>query len=102
MPLQQGMKPETNTARIGHTDDSVRIPNPDLAPIAEPRPEPSESTSGTVIGPVVTPAESQAMLSAATVSLRVRDGCGRQQTVGAWTHLVNSSSAKCVTVAVIA
>ena len=71
LPLQQGMKPETNTARIGHTDDSVRIPNPDLAPIALPRPEPSESTSGTVIGPVVTPAESQAMLFAATVSLRV-------------------------------
>jgi hypothetical protein len=47
---------------IGATEAHVRIPNPSWAFFAVEKPMPIESTNGTVTGPVVTPAESHAML----------------------------------------
>jgi hypothetical protein len=53
---------ETATVMIGATEAHVRIPKPSCAFFAFENPMPIESTNGTVTGPVVTPAESQAML----------------------------------------
>ena len=47
---------------IGATDAHVRIPKPSCAFLAFEKPMPSDRTKGTVTGPVVTPALSQAML----------------------------------------
>lgn len=46
---------------IGATDAHVRIPNPSSAFFAFEKPMPTDRTKGTVTGPVVTPALSQAM-----------------------------------------
>ena len=44
------------TLIIGPIDAMHKIPNPSAASVALPNPSPMASTSGTVIGPVVTPA----------------------------------------------
>jgi hypothetical protein len=54
-------KSEKSTTMIGATDAHVRIPNPSCAFLAFEKPMPRDRTNGTVTGPVVTPALSQAM-----------------------------------------
>lgn len=50
----------SNTEMIGETDMIVRMPKPSVDFTASENPMPMERTKGTVTGPVVTPAESQA------------------------------------------
>lgn len=50
----------SNTEMIGETDMIVRMPKPSVDLTASENPMPMERTNGTVTGPVVTPAESQA------------------------------------------
>ncbi len=50
----------SNTEMIGETDMIVRMPKPSVELTASENPIPMERTKGTVTGPVVTPAESQA------------------------------------------
>jgi hypothetical protein len=54
-------KPESSTAMMGKTEPMVTTPNASAAPARWPMPSPAAMTSGTVMGPVVTPAQSQAM-----------------------------------------
>src|SRR5262249_2543805 len=56
----------SSTLMIGPIEASARMPKPSIACVALPRPRPIASTSGTVIGPVVTPALSQATLTKAS------------------------------------
>ena len=46
---------------MGKTEPMVTTPNASAAPARWPMPSPAAMTSGTVMGPVVTPAQSQAM-----------------------------------------
>ena len=55
--------PISNTARIGQILAIDKIPKPSVADTAFPKPRPIAKTSGTVTGPVVTPALSQATLT---------------------------------------
>jgi len=55
-------RPNSSTLRMGQMLESVRSPKPSRLRAAMLRPEPRLSTSGTVTGPVVTPALSQPML----------------------------------------
>jgi hypothetical protein len=52
-----------STVIMGDTDAQASMPKPSSAPTAVEKPMPVESTNGTVTGPVVTPAESQAMVA---------------------------------------
>src|SRR3972149_1083246 len=52
--------PVPRTERIGQMEAMARMPKPSSAPTAPPKPRPMVSTRGTVTGPVVTPALSQA------------------------------------------
>mmetsp|Transcript_45801 Transcript_45801/g.71770 ORF Transcript_45801/g.71770 Transcript_45801/m.71770 type:complete len:99 (+) Transcript_45801:339-635(+) len=54
------ISPIANTETIGHTEANDKIPKPSVASRALPNPNPNDITRGTVTGPVVTPAESQA------------------------------------------
>ena len=54
------------------TEAHVRMPKPSEAAAAFEKPMPMESTKGTVTGPVVTPAESQAMLVKSSLANTVR------------------------------
>ncbi|MNR01221.1 hypothetical protein D3C85_1170190 [compost metagenome] len=61
----------------GPTDAMQRIPKPSTALVALPSPRPMASTSGTVIGPVVTPALSQATLTNSSVEKNVSTTANR-------------------------
>ena len=62
--VRETMKPTLNTVMIGPTEASARIPKPSVTPgTLAPIPRPIASTSGTVIGPVVTPALSHPKLT---------------------------------------
>jgi hypothetical protein len=54
-------KPESRTARMGKTEAMVTTPKASATPARWPMPRPAAMTSGTVMGPVVTPPQSQAM-----------------------------------------
>ena len=64
-----------STAMIGAAEAAVKIPKPSSARVAFLKPIPRESTKGTVTGPVVTPALSQAMLvkSSGVKKVKTRD-----------------------------
>ena len=64
--------PIESTATIGQMLASERIPNPSIADTALPSPRPIASTNGTVTGPVVTPALSQATLTNSSVEKIVK------------------------------
>ena len=57
---------------MGQTEAMANIPNPSTTPIWLPIPNPIASTKGTVTGPVVTPALSQAMFTNSSVEAHVR------------------------------
>ena len=62
---------------IGPIDAMARIPNPSTAWVALPKPSPMANTSGTVIGPVVTPALSQATLTNSSLDTTVSASASR-------------------------
>ena len=64
--------PIVSTATIGQMLASESIPNPSMADTALPSPSPIASTNGTVTGPVVTPALSQATLTNSSVEKIVK------------------------------
>ena len=57
------ISPVLSTAIIGQILAKDKIPNPSIADTASPKPRPIAKTSGTVTGPVVTPALSHAILT---------------------------------------
>jgi len=62
---------------MGQTDAQARIPKPSSARTALEHPTPMERTNGTVTGPVVTPAESHAMLMKSSFVKAVRQSATR-------------------------
>ncbi|MNP57685.1 hypothetical protein D3C76_1525320 [compost metagenome] len=62
---------------MGPTDAMQRMPKPSTAWVALPSPNPMARTSGTVIGPVVTPALSQATLTNSSVEKNVSTTANR-------------------------
>ncbi len=57
--LQSAWIPNMHTEMIGNADASARMPKPSV-PLSAPSDTPIARMSGTVTGPVVTPAQSQA------------------------------------------
>jgi len=55
--------PTVKTVIIGPTEANERTPKPSMAPVFAPIPNPIARTSGTVMGPVVTPALSHPKLT---------------------------------------
>ncbi|MOA46797.1 hypothetical protein D3C78_1693540 [compost metagenome] len=65
------------TLMMGPTEAMLRMPKPSTALVALPSPRPMASTSGTVIGPVVTPALSQATLTNSSLENTVSTAANR-------------------------